>query len=273
MANPTAYDQVQQLIANRNNSIAERSIQGMQTLADSRLPDIGITAAINNMTSKTWIFPSDLPKHHFIIQQYKAITLSSRVGLEQLKPSNTIYLPMPSQIIDSKNINYNNGFNLFKALAPKTLQETILGPASQTIQAITGLGLNNMNAVTLDLPDFQKFTLDFHLAPKSPKESLEINNIVRLIRKYSHPVNILGRALLGFPSIWQMSFHQDDYLFKFKGCVIENIQVTYPNNFFQVNGTVPENVNIHLQCMELEPWLEEDYLEPERGPEPKPRGG
>ena len=253
MANPTAYDQVIQTIAGEDISIAERHIPGINNLQQSRLPSTAILKSLKGKGNETWIFPSDLPKHYFIIQEYKWLT-GQAAGQG---PNNTIYLPMPAQIIDNKQIHYNEGFNLFTQTARRAAQGM-----TGSIIGTTGLGVNNMNSVTLDIPDFQKFTLDFHLAPKSPNESLEIDGIVKVLKKYSHPVNIAGRSLLGFPSRWQMAFVKDDFLFKFKPCVIENIQVTYPNNFFKANNTVPESVQIHLQCKELEVWLDSDFPDP-----------
>ena len=273
-------------------SVAQQIAQNTQTLGNlsaTRYPSPVSTVEklidLNSSKSvQTYVFPGDIPKHHFSIYEY-SITRATGRQLQQI-----YVLPLPRTLSDSKSINYNDGFNIIGSLSTlaaigaqftKTAQEgleigsrmlegLISGTGQAAIKTISGGGLtlNNLNMVTLDIPQFQRFSLDFILAPKTKKESDELNMIIFNLKKYSHPEGsweAFGvKLVLKFPRIYLMAFNPSPkYLYKFKPCVIENITINYAPSgtaFYKVDGeSVPESVHMHLQCKELEVWVQENF--------------
>lgn len=226
-------------------------------------------------------FPNDLPKHYFEMIQYPYNPLGFSEAEQFYR------LPLPIDLVDSKTINYTDGFNIVGSLASLGAQG-IFGNAVREITQVAGavaqlgnvaikaggLSINNLNLVTLDLPSFQKFNLTFNLAPKTREESEAINNIIFNLKKYSHPEGeeTTGfNLILRFPRFFFLCFRPSpEYLYKFKPCVIENITVNYnPRGgvgFYKTssigmdNLSIPESVLLQIHFRELEVWLQHNFV-------------
>ena len=279
---PAAFQDVAQQIAQNTQTLGNLSA----TRYPSPVSTVEKLIDLNSSKSvQTYVFPSDIPKHHFSIYEYSSPSATTR-QLEQI-----YILPLPRTLTDSKSINYNDGFNIIGSIgalaaaggnlaggvkggvvaAVGQSMQNIEGVAQAAIKTLSGGGLsiNNLNMVTLDIPQFQRFSLDFILAPKTRDESDEINNIAFNLKKYSHPSGAFKggtgvNLVLSFPRIYLMAFNPSPkYLYKFKPCVIENITVSYApagTTFYKVEGeSIPESLHLHLQCKELEVWVQENF--------------
>jgi hypothetical protein len=279
---PTAFQDVAlQIVQNTQTlgDLANTRYPSPQSVADK------IASSYDNNSISTYVFPGDIPKHHFSIYEYSITGVTAR-QLQQI-----YVLPLPRTLTDSKSINYNDGFNIIGSIgalvaaggnlaggvkggvvatAGQFLLQSVQGAGQAAIKTLSGggLSLNNLNMVTLDIPQFQRFSLDFILAPKTKKESDELNMIIFNLKKYSHPEGsweAFGvKLVLKFPRIYLMAFNPSPkYLYKFKPCVIENITINYAPSgtaFYKVDGeSVPEAVHMHLQCKELEVWIQENF--------------
>jgi hypothetical protein len=75
-----------------------------------------------------------------------------------------------------------------------------------------------------------------------------------------------GGTLLKYPNMAIISLSPNqDYLYKFKPCVIESMSVNYASagmpSFFK-RSDAPVDVTISLNLLEIEYWLKEDIEDP-----------
>ena len=71
-----------------------------------------------------------------------------------------------------------------------------------------------------------------------------------------------GGVFFSYPEILQIKlFPKDDYLYRFKPCVVDNVSVNYaPNNpsFYRETGA-PTAVQFSVSLQEIEIWTKNDY--------------
>lgn len=230
------------IIGNPSDIIEERSATGRIT------PDLR--------------FPFDLPKFHFTIMEYELTGGGQLVGVQQLRK--TYKMPLPLQIEESLEIQYDKNFNFLGGVA-----ESRFGKA---IQSGIGLSLNDFKTVTLVSPEFRTHSLSWKLSPKSFLEAQEIQKILHSLKKAMHPTQPAGVAIvMGFPRIFGLHFSPNPrYLFKFKPCVLSAIKVNYNGgqpvpSFYKAQSSndqtesPPESVTIETNWIELEYIMSEDF--------------
>lgn len=144
------------------------------------------------------------------------------------------------------------------------LSEASLGQLLQPL----GLAENPFLTVLFKSPEFKEFRFNWRLAARTPKESQTINSIINMFKYHMLPDipggRALGGTLLQYPSMLQIGFYSnDEYLFRFKPCVIRNMTINYaPNStpsFFKGNQNVPTEVDIALDLLEIEYWTRQDF--------------
>lgn len=143
---------------------------------------------------------------------------------------------------------------------------------SELLQPL-GLAENPFMTVLFKSPTFKEFQFSWRLAPRTPEESAEINSIINMFKYYMLPDIPGGRALggtmLGYPSMVQIGFFgSDDYLFRFKPCVIKNMTVNYAPastpSFFKGSKNVPTEIDLSLNLLEIEYWTRQDFKVPDK---------
>lgn len=177
---------------------------------------------------------------------------------QPLVPKKVFRLPLPIPLKDQFQVNYNTNF------APMSILEGVQDIGSAALGVIP----NTFKTVTLSQPDYRRHQFTFTLPPRNYSESVTIQKIIHAIRRGMHPKrsSVLGGAVMVFPYIYLPYFMPNPkFLYKFKPCVIENIQVDYQGGqpvpaFYKQQGAPenrpPETVSLAITFLELEYWLD-----------------
>lgn len=228
----------------------------------------------------SYTFPFDYTDRFFCIMRGELTGVSPVAGapVTQVGNFNTLYrLPYPTLIQDTHDVKYDHNFNWlqnFGSVINRIPGGSVLTGAGQAVgQALAGVGyaVNNFKALTLSTPNFRTFSLEFRLFPKSREESDMLQRMIVNMKTYMHPPLVAASGiglLFQFPSIFQMWFNTgNQYLFRFKPCVINAMQVNYQGDnpvpsFYRnpENHAIPEGIVIRLSCIELEVWTRENFI-------------
>lgn len=259
-------------------------------------PATAIGQALQDQQTKYLQFPSDLPPHRFVIMQGKvtgAPTATGVFGGQYNYSGGTVYaLPLPTTIQDSKSVKYDHNFNwmsmiasagsaagkLFGGKIGQDIVNNIAGYAGKAAEVGRGLGyaVNNFKAVTIAVPEFRTFNLEFRLFPKSQAESVAIQQMIVSIQRGMHPpysTVLAAVPVFVFPDIFMCMFQTGQsgedgsaYLYKFKPAVINGIQVNYMGDapvpaFYKNNDgqAIPEGIVVRMNFIELEVWTQQNF--------------
>jgi hypothetical protein len=129
-------------------------------------------------------------------------------------------------------------------------------------QAALGVAPNQFLTVLLKGPAYKKHDFTWTLSPRNRAESENIRQIIYFLKG----AMLVRRPTLGFflpPKIFTPKFNKNDnYLYKFKPCVLENLSVNYSPSgapaFYSQTGA-PDAVELKLSFLEIEFWFSEDY--------------
>lgn len=254
-------------------------IDWFQPNINSDGPAKKIAEAINAKALKLHYFPFDLPPHHFTIIEGTPSpggppTGTGATGFAGFQKA--YKLPMPTVIQDTHSIKYDHSFNWLGLIASGT---GLGGAAGLATKALAGLGfaVNNFKAVTLSVPEFRTFQLEWRLFPKSITESQAIQKLIISMQTGATPPKgeVAGYPLvLNFPNIFicyfttgQSAEDGSRYLFKFKPAVLQGIQVNYQGDspvpaFYknEEDQAIPEGVSIRTSWLELELWTRQNFI-------------
>lgn len=211
--------------------------------------------------------PQDLPNMHFVIfeNEYNYV---GGLGLN-LKLEKAYRLPLPSPIQDAFSVQFDSNFSYLNVAT--NIAGSIFGRGGEAAvqglsvaAAAAGFNINSMKTVTLKSPEFRQFTMSWKLAPKSQRESLEIQRMMYSLRKGMTPAAIAGGFVFEFPKIYTLFFYPNsEYLFKFKPCVLKNLSINYQGNnpvpVFYNETNAPESLTVQMTWLELEYWKKSDY--------------
>jgi hypothetical protein len=103
--------------------------------------------------------------------------------------------------------------------------------------ATTGRTLNPQIEVIYNSPALREFTMDFRLVPRNPVEAAQIRNIIAQLKYFAAPQippETSGRYFIP-PAQFELEFYdtdnnQNQFLFRTKKCVLEDISVDYTGN-------------------------------------------
>lgn len=244
-------------------------------------PSTAIGYEIQKQNKTVYAFPFDATNRFFVIAEGELSGAAATTGGLTGGFSNftKVYrLPFPTVIQDTHEVQFDHNFNWMNALS-KTIGSfasvvprgsAIFNGAAAGAQAATsGLGyaVNNFKAVTLSAPNFRTFSLEFRMFPKTRAESDMIQKIVVSLKTGMHPEFEAMNLLFRFPHVFMMWFNTgNEYLYKFKPCVIHAMQVNYQGDqqvpaFFRnpADLAIPEGVVIRMSCIELEVWTQGNF--------------
>lgn len=121
-----------------------------------------------------------------------------------------------------------------------------------------------------DSVDNRTFNFTFNLTPKNENETRNIDNIIRLFKKASHPKINEMSGLLGvyydYPCVFDITFisngQENQWVHKISTCVLNDVDIDYNDEneggiFYAFNnldnkGTPPNKISLKLQFEEIE---------------------
>jgi hypothetical protein len=184
-------------------------------------------------------------------------TLGNLTSSTSLRGQKLYKLPLPLPLAEQFEVQYDINFQ-----AP-------LDQFQQIGSAAFGFIPNTFKTVTLSQPDYRRHKFTWTLPPRNYSESERIQRILHHIKIGMHPKSTLGKWFMAFPKIYLPYFSPNPkYLFKFKPCVIENIEINYQGgqpvpSFYRPEGAdenrPPETVQFTITFLELEYWLDTDF--------------
>ena len=230
----------------------------------------------------------------FKFQQYQATFGSGGSGQAKNITQAHIALPLPENIQDALNINYEtadlgmvaagiaSGQAVSGAMesggvgaALQTLGSRLpgdaeylarsaaqlAGPIGAGINTVMGNVPNPFTTAVFRSVELRRHMLNFKLVPETPQDSEIIKRIVNRFKKESLPAG--GGAFLPMPSEVQVDFFGTNALYAFGRCVIQGVTVNYnPSNapaFYKNAGqgliSAPQAVELQLQLSEIEQLL------------------
>ena len=151
--------------------------------------------------------------------------------------------------------------------AGEALQNVAPGVAS-AISASTGISVNPYLTLLFKSPKFRRYNFSWRLMAKSPDESATIRDIIKTFEYNMLPgIDASSSVLFKYPNVVNVivnsNVSQNDYLYKFKTCVVEDFKVNYtPGStpaFFGDTGA-PVALDISVALTEIEMWTREDVM-------------
>jgi hypothetical protein len=147
------------------------------------------------------------------------------------------------------------------------LAQAVGAPVEQGLQ-LGGLAQNPFLTVLFKQPQFKRHQFSWKLTPNNERESNNLRDIILTLKSNMLPAMApsAGGTLLKYPNMAIISLSPNqDYLYKFKPCVIESMSVNYASagmpSFFK-RSDAPVDVTISLNLLEIEYWLKEDIEDP-----------
>lgn len=236
-------------------------------------------------------FPSDLPKYYFSL----GISTYARKSIFEfaINATSDIILPLPKQLVDTDTVQYEQKEIGGAAAAAVGVGSAMMGqePASNILnalgamasglvsqagaafgkltgadaigagQAVFGAAPNQFTTVLLKGPGYKKHEFTWTLSPRNENESRTIRKIIVLLKNSMFVKNNI--AYFGAPQIFTPKFFiNEQYLYKFKPCVLENMTVNYSPSgapAFYATSTAPDAVEIRLSFLEVEFWFAGEY--------------
>lgn len=180
-----------------------------------------------------------------------------------------------------ENITGNGAIDIAKTTATSIaagLGAGAIGKIVDKANIIPGLGTAGLQLVgraqnpfltkLFKQPTFKEYSFTWRLAPRNAQESETVKQIISAFKANMLPAMQPGAAgvLLTYPNMAIVSLYPaEDFLFKFKPCVVTDFGVDYTDggmpSFFR--GTnAPTLISIRVNLTEIEYWLREDIVDP-----------
>ena len=102
-----------------------------------------------------------------------------------------------------------------------------LGKVVQAGAASAGIARNPHMAVLYEAPNFRTFQFSFDLRARNRDESNNINKIIHLFKKHSHPEKTEKEHFFKYPEQFGIRFKKDGFLFRTRSLVLNNVNVEY----------------------------------------------
>lgn len=236
------------------------------------------------------LFPLDLnPNVPYIGMEFKEYNRRSIYQQPLYNSIMRIRLPIPENLVENTRVTYSKenlgsvvgsaaetvsggGFNLQSILGVFAGAGAGLAAAAARevpkevaygFSAVTGITLNPFQTVLFKAPEFRSHSFSWKFVPKSPDESEMLRVLIETFKYHSLPgISAASGVFFSYPEILEISFNPDDsFLYKFKPCVVESVQVNYaPNSPSFYNSTkAPTAISFDIQLQEIEIWTKADF--------------
>ena len=273
------------------------SIQGPPITATGER--LGNSQTFSNAGGSALNFPGDLGRANlpywmsFSFYEYQRPTFADNPILGD---KGTIRLPLPNRMNDQQGISYEiekmglamgaainkaqsdggAGAGVAAAVAGKALGK-ITGavdafassPAISAAAQIGGYAANPFLTVMFKNPEFKTHSLSWKLAPTNEAESQILNNIINTFRFNALPDAVVAGLLLTYPNVVQIKVSNasaKNFTYLFKPAVVKSFTVNWAPqgqpSFFG-SSQAPTVVEISLEIMEIEFWLQRDIGTPQ----------
>jgi len=156
--------------------------------------------------------------------------------------------------------------NFAIANAIQASQEITRGGSSAYL-GLFGKSINPFQVVLYQCPVYKRHSFTWVLSPRNEQESTIIKNIVAKFRyhmKSDFTGGVAGGLIFDYPDMCYVTLYpKDEYLYKFKPCVVEGFQANYARqapmgpSFYRGTGA-PSEVEITVNLLEIEYWVKED---------------
>lgn len=138
--------------------------------------------------------------------------------------------------------------------------QTALNAAS----ALSGIAANPFQVVLFQSPNFRTHNFTWKFIPTTLEESQILSNLIQTFKYHSLPgISNAGAVFFSYPEILKINFRpSDDFLYKFKPCVVDSITVNYaPNSpsFVRTSGA-PTALTFSIKLQEIEIMTKADFL-------------
>ena len=248
------------------------------------------------MQQRLW-FPLDLKADvPYMSMQFSAYKRRSIYQQPFYQPEMRIRLPVPENLTERTSISYDNtnlnsvtGASVEAAAGTLSNQggtfaqdlagilsgagATVAGAAAAragvgsgvptALSALSGITTNPFQIVLFKSPDFRSHSFSWRFVPTNKGESDMINDIVETFRYHSLPgISAAAGVLFSYPEILEISFGPaDNYLYKFKPCVVKDISVNFAPNgpSFYRSTNAPAAVHFTINVQEIEIWTKADW--------------
>jgi hypothetical protein len=149
------------------------------------------------------------------------------------------------------------------ALGDSSFTNILGGSPLDALSAASGISINPYQTILFKSPNFKKHRFSWRLVPKNEQESRNIEYILRLFKYHMLPGTLTSSSVFfTYPEILQIRIYpNDDFLYKFKPCVVESMSANYAPNepsFYKTTGA-PTAVDFTISLQEIEIWTKQDY--------------
>ena len=146
-----------------------------------------------------------------------------------------------------------------------------LGGSGSTVQqfasaasALTGITTNPFQVILFKSPNFRSHTFSWTFLPQSQRETEELKKLIDTFRYHTLPgISNAGGVFFSYPEILKINFKPtDQYLYKFKPCVVDSVTVNYAPNgpsFFK-STNAPTAIQFEIRLQEIEIWTKADDM-------------
>lgn len=170
-----------------------------------------------------------------------------------------VKLPLPKRLNDQQNIIWEELNLTSMALGMMSGLQTAYDVGS----VATNVALNPFAFMQFKRPQFKEHVLQWTLAPNSQQESDKLKNIIKTLKRASLPTESAtgGGFLVEYPALAEVELNPGDWLYKFKPCAIQTVQVDYTGaglSFF--NSKAPTVVNLTVQLKETKLWYSTEII-------------
>lgn len=158
--------------------------------------------------------------------------------------------------------------------ALRTAAGDIFGPnmanqGAAALSALSGISANPFQVVLFKSPQFRTHTFTWVFIPNSNEESDILKRLITTFKYHSLPgISSAGAVFFSYPEILKINFRpSDQYLYKFKPCVVDSVTVNYaPNSpsFVRSSGA-PTAIKFTIQLQEIEIMTKADFLRDSAG--------
>lgn len=141
-----------------------------------------------------------------------------------------------------------------------------LGDLGSYVQASQGFAINPFKAQLFKNMGFRTFSFEYVMLPKSESEYQEVQEIIRLFKKYMHPTVDPNNAIfMGYPAEFSMAYYykenENAELHRIGNCALTNLVVDYGGEDFITfkNSGKPAEISLKLQFTELQLLTDKEF--------------
>lgn len=234
-----------------------------------------------NTTSASMMFPQDVGNTgfymSFLFSKYQRQSVFGN-ATPGGATNGGIALPMPNSINDRPTVLWDSTSLTDKVMsaagavagATPVINKLKSSPLATALTEAVGLEytiksaergqiINPFLIMLFKQPEYKRFSFSWVLTPRTSSESDTLNDIIKTFRKNMLPDidPTYGGVLMDYPYIVKPQFSVKDYMFDFKWCAIESINVDYTGLGMPAFTTTdaPAAIKLQVDLKEIDLWM------------------